>query len=225
MEKRTVHLGDYDTAAHGLWTLTGWQFPEPDVEENLVTVPGRIKGPLDLSTTLTDGEPVYKARPLSITLESSEGDRAARAARISEMVNMLHGRRVPIVLPDHPLHYAMGRLRVEMLYNDLVHASVQITGTCEPWLYAETETVVRVNATATAQNVRLRNAGAMPVVPLVEITAAAGATVTLVFGAFSWGLPAGRYEFPDMVLTPGDHTLTCSGAGSVSITYREAVLR
>ena len=101
MQKRTIKLGDYDTAAHGLWTLTGWEFPEPAPVENLVQVPGRIQGPLDLSTVLTDGEPVYGARTLSIHLESSEGDRPARAARISDMVNRLHGRRVDIVLPDY----------------------------------------------------------------------------------------------------------------------------
>lgn len=224
-KKRTIQLGDYDTAAHGLWTLTGWKFPEPAVEENLVNIPGRAQGPLDLSTALTDGQPVYGSRPLTITLESSEGDRLAREARISEMVNKLHGQRLNFVLPDHPLHYGTGRLSVQTLYNDMAHASVQVTGTCEPWLYAKDETVVQLQATATVQTARLRNAGAMIVVPLVEITAAAGATVSLVFGTYSWALAAGAYELPDLALLPGDHVITYSGAGTAKITYREAVLR
>lgn len=224
-KKRTIQLGDYDTAAHGLWTLTGWKFPEPAVEENLVKVPGRAQGPLDLSTALTDGQPVYGTRPLTITLESSEGDRLAREARISEMVNKLHGQRLNFALPDHPLHYGTGRLKVETLYNDLAHASVQVTGTCEPWLYAKDETVVVLQATATAQTARLRNAGAMIVVPLVEITAEVGATVSLVYGMYSWALSAGAYELPDLALLPGDHVITYSGAGTAKITYREAVLR
>jgi hypothetical protein len=224
-KKRTIQLGDYDTAAHGLWTLTGWKFTEPEVEQNLVNVPGRMLGPLDLSTALTDGWPVYGARPLTITLESSEGTREARAARISDMVTKLHGQRVNFVLPDHPLHYGTGRLQVETLYNDMAHASVQVTGTCEPWLYAKTETVVPLQATSTAQTARLRNAGAMPVVPLVEITAAAGATVSLIFGSYSWALGPGAYKLPDLALLPGDHVVTYSGAGTAKITYREAVLR
>lgn len=225
MKKRTIRLGEYDTAAHGLWTLTAWEFPEPAPEENLVQVPGRLRGPLDLSTVLTDGAPYYKTRPLSITLESSEGDRLAREARISEMVNMLHGHRVDFVLPDHPLYYGTGRLAVKTLYNDLAHASVQVTGSCEPWLYAKDETVVPLTATATAQTTRLRNGGAMPVVPLVEVAAAAGATVNLVYGPHSWALSAGDYRLPDLRLTPGDHVITYSGAGTLTITYREAVLR
>lgn len=225
MKKRTIVLGDYDTAAHGLWTLAAWDFPEPEMEENLVSVPGRIKGPLDLSTALTDGEPSYGARPLTVTLESSEGDRLARAARISEMVNKLHGRRVDIVLPDRPLHYATGRLKVQTLYNDMAHASVQVTGTCEPWLYAREKTVVKLEATAAEQTVMLRNAGAMPVVPVLEITAEEGSSVLLTFGAASVALAAGTYEWPELLLLPGDHYMTYSGAGTASITYREAVIR
>lgn len=223
--KRTVKLGNYDTAADGLWTLTALEFPEPAPEENLVQVPGRVRGPLDLSTVLTAGEPSYGARPLSIKLESSEGDRAARAARISDMVNQLHGRRVDIVLPDRPLHYATGRLTVKMVYNDLAHASVEVAGVCEPWLYAKDETVVQVQATSTEQTVRLRNAGAMPVVPLVTVTAAAGASVNLAFGAHSWALGAGDYRLPALLLTPGDHVVACSGSGALTVRYREAVLR
>lgn len=224
MIKRTIKLGDYDTAAHGLWTLAGWDFPEPVQETNLVAVPGRVKGPLDLSTALTDGEPSYSARVLSIVLESSEGDRLARKARIADMVNMLHGRRVDIVLPDDPLHYATGRLAIKTLYNDPAHASVQVTATCEPWLYAMDETVLPLQATATAQTSLLRNSGAMSVVPLVQIAAAAGASVNLKYRDFSWSLAAGDYKLPDLLLTPGDHVIEYSGTGTLTITYREAVI-
>ena len=225
MIKRTTKLGDYDTAAHGLWTLTAWDFPEPAIEENLVNVPGRLQGPLDLSTALTDGEPRYKARPLTITLESSEGDRLARAARISEMVNKVHGRRLDIVPPDHPLHYATGRLSVQLLYNDMAHASVRVTGTCEPWLYAKEETVLQLQATDTVQTALLRNAGAMAMVPLVEVDAAEGASVMLIYGTSAWALYKGTYKLPDLRLTPGDHVISYGGAGSMTIRYREAVIR
>jgi hypothetical protein len=225
MKKRTVQLGGYDTAAHGLWTLTACEFTEPAPMENLVEVPGRFRGPLDLSTALTGGEPCYGARALSIKLESSEGDRQARAARISDMVNRLHGRRVDIVLPDHPLHYAIGRLTVKTLYNDLAHASVEVVGVCEPWLYANDETVVLLQAAVEEQTVRLRNAGAMPVVPVVEVTAEEGRGVLLGYGEVSRALSAGTYTWPDLLLTPGDHVITYSGVGTLAITYREAVLR
>ena len=110
------------------------------------------------------------------------------------------------------------------MYNDMAHASVKVTGTCEPWLYAREETVVQLQATTEAQAVRLRNAGAMPVVPTLEITAEEGASVLMAFGAATVALSAGTYTWPELLLTPGDHVITYSGAGTVAITYREAVI-
>lgn len=224
MDKRTMRLGDYDTAAHGLWTLSAWDFPAPEVQTNLVSIPGRAKGPLDLSTVLTDGVPLYGARELTATLESSEGDRLARKGRIAELVRKLHGQRVDIVLPDHPDHYATGRLSVRQLYNDPAHAAVQIIGTCEPWLYAKAETIVRLTATTAEQTALLRNVGSMPVVPSVKIEAASGSSVSLGFDNSRVSVSAGTYKWPALLLTPGDHVLTYSGSGTVTITYREAVL-
>lgn len=222
MEKRTIKLGDYDTAANG-WTLAAWDFPAPEVEENLVNVPGRAKGPLDLSTALTDGVPTYGARELTVTLESSEGDRAARLASISAMVNTLHGKRVDIVLPDHPSHYATGRVRVQQLYNDPAHASVQVVATCEPWLYKSNERTGTLNTTSAGRPITLQNDGAMPVVPLVTISGT-GASVNLKYGSYSWTLSAGDYKLPDLLLLPGVNSVTVSGSGTIKFTYREAVL-
>lgn len=145
MQKRSILFGSYNTAAHGFWTLTALEFPTPDPVTHLVQVPGRLTGPLDLSTALTSGEPRYGSRNLRAVFESSEGDRAARQARIEEMINTLHGQRVNIVLPDTPDYYAVGRLTVRQLYNDLAHASVEVTGVCEPWIMKQNPTRVLVS--------------------------------------------------------------------------------
>lgn len=223
MKKRTTILGGYDTAAHG-WTLTHWELPEPAPVENLVQVPGRICGPLDLSTALTGGEPRYGARSLKITLENSEGTRADRLKVISDLVNWLHGQRVNIVPPDYPRAYAVGRLSVRELYNDLAHAAVEITGTCEPWLYIENETVVPLTASTAEQSVTLSNFGVMPVVPLVTVSGDEAA-FQLSYNGNSWVLSAGEYRLSALRLTTGYHDITFSGSGSAVITYREAVLK
>lgn len=225
MQKRSVRLGDYDTASDGLWTLAALDFQEPELETNLVPIPGRTRGPLDLSYVLTEGEPCYGSRSISITLESSEGDRAARQLRISNMINRLHGRRVDIVLPDHPQHYATGRLSVKQSYNDLAHAAVEVSGTCEPWLYSAEETQVVLQATSSEQVAHLTNSGAMTVVPVLEVTAEAGQNILLKYGTASGSFSAGIYSWPTLWLTPGEHEVTYSGAGIMTIKYREAVLR
>lgn len=220
MTKRGLRIGNYNTAAE-LWTLTALAFSDPAQETNYVDVPGRRKGPLDLSAALTDGDPVYGSRTLTATFESSEGTRLEREARISAMVNDLDGLRFNIVLPDDPHHYLVGRVSVAKLYNDLAHASVRVTATCEPWRYNEAETVVALTAATTAKTATLLNSGRLAVVPLLEVR---GGDVVLVYGAHSWGLSAGTYALPDLLLLRGDNVVTYSGAGVLTFTYREAVL-
>lgn len=140
MLKRRIIFDDYDTAAN-FWTLASWSCPEPEPVTDLVEVPGRIDGPLDFSTVLTD-DISYNSRPLDVRLESSEGTRLERKARIDNMVNKLHGQRVKIWLPDDANRYLVGRLSVVMEYNDMAHAAVNVSATCEPWKYDNEETHV-----------------------------------------------------------------------------------
>lgn len=222
MEKRKMIFGSYDTALHGLWTLAEWELTDPEYKQNFIEIPGR-NGPLDLSATLTDGEPRYGSRTLTAVFESSEDDRLARKGRIDIMVNWLSGWRMNIELPDDPEHYLTGRLHVQRLYNDMAHASVQVTAICDPWRYNKTKTVVTLTAATEAQTAVLVNSGRRTVVPLIEITGT-DAEVLLVFGASSWALGPGTYQLPDLELKQGSAEITYSGTGSLNLTYREAVL-
>jgi hypothetical protein len=223
MQKRKFIFGTYDTAAHG-WTLASWTLSGAQHESNLVKVPGR-SGSRDLSTVLTDGEPVYGDRTLTVTLETSEGTRLEREAVIQTMTNWLDGWNVDILMPDDQLHYVKGRLHVERLYNDNAHASVEVSAVCEPWRYNLLETVATLTATPEEQTADLINNGRLTVVPLLRITTAQDTDqVRLVFGSASWALGAGTYKLPDIVLKQGAHPLTYSGAGTVQIEYREAIL-
>lgn len=219
MEKRSITLGSYDTAANG-WTLTSWKLSAAKRKEILVDKPGG-HGHWDLSTVLSDGEPIYEARTLTATLECSEGDRLTREAAIDTMINWLDGWKMNIVLPDKPMQYLSGVVHVERLYNDMAHASVALEVTCDPWRYNAVETVFNLTATATAQTEDIVNPGRLAVVPLLEIT---GGSVSLIFGSNSWVLSPGSYRLPDLRLTHGTHKLTYSGAGTAKITFREAVL-
>jgi hypothetical protein len=164
IEKRKIIFGTYDTAEEGLWTLTGWALSDAEQKTEYLDLPG-ANGRLDVSTALTDGEPVYNDRTLTATFECSEGTRLEREDRISRMVNWLDGWRMNITLPDDPLHYVTGRVHVARLYNDMAHASVQVTATCDPWRYNVTETAVGLQATAAEQTTALINSGRRSMVP------------------------------------------------------------
>lgn len=224
MQKRKIIIGTYDTALEGLWTLAAWTFESAAAQRSYVEVPG-YNGALDLSTALTDGEPCYGNREFEAILESSEGTRMEREERINQMVNRLDGWRFNIILPDDTLHYINGRVRVERLYNDLAHASVRVTATCDPWRYNNSETVVGLNATATEQTVSLINNGRRSVVPTIKvINGNVNLKYTVGTETRSWALNQGEYILGDIYLKPGAAPLHYSGTGQVTLTYREAVL-
>ena len=221
MIKRGMTIGTYDTAATGQWTLTGWEFSPAEQYTNYVEVPGRRKGPLDLSTALTDGDPYYGNRTLTATFESSEGNRLDREARISEMINSLDGYVHEITLPDDRDHHLVGRVHIERLYNDMAHASVVLTAVCEPWRYNNTPTRVELVAEATAKTTKLPNLGRMAVAPLLTVT---GSEALLEYGGSSWALSEGTYTLPELLIPAGGLTIKYSGAGGLIFDYREAVL-
>ena len=217
MKKRAITVGAYDTALNG-WTLARLELSSPDQQTNLVYLPGR-SGPLDLSTALT-GEPVYNSRKLTVVLENSEGDRDYREHLIREIIGELDGLQKQIWLPDDPEHYLQGRVRVARDYNDLAHAAIKVTATCDPWLYSNTEKVVSLTATSTSKTATIVNNGRKGLIPSFKVTS----SVSIKFGNTTWNLSAGTTRLVDLVLAPGSNTLTYSGSGTIQITYREAVL-
>jgi hypothetical protein len=228
MQKRTIILGSYNTAEHG-WTLSALLLSDPEQKTNYVEKTGG-DGSWDLSTAQTDGIPRYKNRTLTASLECSEGTREHREGLINEMVNTLDGLEWKIVLPDRPEHYLFGRLHIAVNYSDHAHAMVTVTGTVEPWLYRERETVVELNAPITsstdAATFYLWNNGRKVVSPRLTVKGVAHLT----FGGVSTDLTTGSYTWPALQLTPGENALIYTGsyAGvdeTLTLTYREAVLR
>lgn len=223
MQKRKIIIGTYDTALEGLWTLTGWSLARAVAQEEYASVPGH-SGYLDLSTALTDGEPYYGSREFEAILESSEGTRLEREERINHMINTLDGLRFNITLPDDTLHYINGRVRVEKLYNDPVHASVRVSATCEPWRYNNSETVVGLIATSNEQTTSLINRGRLSVVPIITVTGAVNIKFEANSETRSWSLGPGEHILGDIYLKTGSAPLKYSGLGEITLRYREAVL-
>lgn len=219
MKKRTLKIGSYDTAANG-WTLTGFKLSDPEQKTNYVDKTGG-DGSWDLSTALTDGIPRYKNRSLTATLECSRGDREYREDLINKLVNQHDGFDRHIVPPDRPDHYVTGRVHIAVNYSDLAHAAVTITATVAPWIYRAQESIVELTATEEPQTVAIQNRGRLAAVPVLTVEG----TVTLKCGVSTIQLTSGSYEWPTLLLTTGLHRLEYSGTGSITLTYREAVLR
>jgi hypothetical protein len=220
---RRFVFGDYDTDIDGQWILTGWEFPQPEVQTNFVSVIGRAKGAIDLSTYLTEGDPRYNNRELTATFEGFEGTRLEREDVIDDMVNRLHGQRVKIIFPDDDSRYASGRIYVRKEYNKLTHAAVTVTAECEPWRYNQAETQISATADEDVRTVVLFNGGRRILVPTVTISGY-DAVVYLTCGDQTWTLETGTYRLPELKLRTGNTILTYYGSGVINFTYREAII-
>lgn len=220
--QRKIIFGDYDSFDTWGLTLTGYKLTDPEYKSNFVPVPGR-DGDLDLSTAMTDGEPRFGNRTLTATFELSSGTRDTRLATFNQIVNALSGRRVAITLPDDSAHYLVGRVSVTVDYCDPYHGALTVTAICEPWRQAFAEKSETLTAASTVKAATLTNAGRRLLVPTLVVSGAE-ASVTITFGTSTWALAAGTYKLPDLLLRPGDNSLTYKGTGTIALTWREAVL-
>lgn len=233
MEKRGFKFGDYDTAEQG-WTLTGWEFTEPELIENYINVPGRLDGPLDASTALTNGDPRYGSRKLTATFEYSETTWYERESFISRMRNYLNGYKCNIYFPGDTLYYATGRPRVEKLYNDLAHASVRVTAICEPWRYSVgTKAVSLTTQDAVEHSKDTINNSHRLSIPTIEVLSGSveisgegdGGRLGTPHTLPAVSLSPGTYQLPDFYILPGETvTLRYTGPSSTILSYKEAIL-
>lgn len=219
MKKRQLILNEYKTAEDGLFTLASCKITKASQVQSFVSVPGRF-APLDFSTVLTDGQPYYGNASLTAVLESSEGTRAERQARIDYMKNLLDGYTAKIVHPDYPGNYMIGRVQVVPDFNGLSYCSVSVSAVLEPWLYNEAETVVKATLPNEVEGKNLLDLTSI----YGTTTTANGATLSCDFdgGITGSGTPTGYvYIFNKGYTLPVDtYTLSFSGNGRyIGSTY------
>lgn len=133
MKRRALILGSYNTALDGLFTTAKLHLETPKIVENYIEVDG-MHGSLDCCEAVT-GTPVYKSRALTAVLETSRGSILERQERIDALIRHAHGKRLPIVHPDYPGRYLMGRIQLQKDFNNLAYGQVSLSAVCEPWFY------------------------------------------------------------------------------------------
>lgn len=189
-----------------------------------VTVP-EMSGALDMTEALT-GRVSYDQRKISFTLfavhdvvanTNSPATEAHFRTVLASLNEYAHGKRLAVYLPDDPDHYFMGRVSVggKSGYNS---GRVKVEVTADPYRYKSSETSLVVYRPGT---ITLTNES-MPAVPTFTASAA-GATIT--FGSVSHTLAAGENRFTDIVLQPGNNSITIASlSGTLTIKYQEGTL-
>jgi phage-related protein len=218
MNWRFFILDKFNTWHDWRCTVTAKSVPPAEPKTNYVEIDG-AHGALDLSEALTGG-PVYGTRTVTASFMCSEGTHREREALLRRIRTALHGRRVPIIEPDDPDHYFLGRVKVVDPVNNLAYMTFTIEAVCDPWRYAVNETNRAVTVNGSSVDLVIRNEGDQTLCPVITVAG----SVSLTFDGVTTKLKAGGYKVTSLRLANGPNVITVAGSGSVVFTYREAVL-
>lgn len=223
MNHRFFILDKFHTWYDWRCTVTAKDIPDAEPKTNYVSIDG-AHGALDLTEALAGG-PVYSDRTLTASFMCSEGNHKERETLLREIRRALHGRKIKIIEPDDPTHYFLGRVSIKEYTNHLAYLEFTIEAICDPWRYAVNETNRVVNSLAGVTTcVVLNNHGCKVLRPTLRVVGAGTGSVTVSCRGAAVALGDGLYYTPAIKLTPGANVVEVSGAGVVTIIYREADL-
>ena len=199
--------------------------PEPQI--NKVDIPMR-DGSIDLTEALT-GDIKFKDR--KITLNFTVTDRSTWSAKVSEIQNYLHGKRLKIVFDEDLAFYYLGRVSVNKWETDKAIGSLVIECDVEPFKYDMFSSAVEWEWDIFDFNEGIINETGQLIVdgettiPLIcrrkrmfpIFTASTAMTVE--FEGEVFDLAKGKQKLYGLFLNEGVNELTFKGNGTVSIDY------
>lgn len=200
------------------WLRETVNFPTPQSQSNTIMVPGR-NSPIRFTEAL--GRVAYQPRSFDMTF-SMLGVRVDFDSLVSTVVNRFAGKLCRVTLAEDPTLFALGTLEAEPTY-DPKTGKGQLVLSCtdaDAFLYHTEETIVRVTGSGTAI---LAN-NYMPVVPVITTTAETTLRWSVDGESVAKTVSAGKWEIPELELRHGDNTVSITGEGITTFTYREGRL-
>ncbi|MBQ9248948.1 MAG: hypothetical protein IJ179_01105 [Oscillospiraceae bacterium] len=200
------------------WLREAVDFPTPQSQSNTIVVPGR-NSPIRYTEAL--GRVAYEPRSFEMTF-TMLGRRAYFDDLVSNVVNRFAGRLCQVVLTEDPTIFAVGTLEAAPSYSPLTGRGELILS-CDDgdsFLYHTEETIVSITGGGT---IVLAN-DYMPLVPAVMATAETTLRWAIDGESFIKTISAGTWEIPELELRHGNNTVSVTGEGVVTFTYREGRL-
>ena len=193
------------------WLRETVDFPTPQSQSNTITVPGR-NSPIRFTEAL--GRVAYQPRSFDMTF-SMLGDRADYDRLVSAAVNQFAGKLCRVTL-------ALGTLEAAPSYDPLTGKGSLVLSCTDgdAFLYYVEETVESITGSGT---VILHN-DYMPVVPVITTTAETTLRWAIDGESFHKTVSAGTWEIPELELRHGDNTVSVTGEGTTTFTYRQGRL-
>lgn len=225
-----VTIGEKHTYRDWGLVCTKIEIADPERKTYLVSVPGR-DGDLDLSEALT-GEANYGNRELKMEFIRREKEFARWHVKYSDILDYCHGQRRRIILDSDRGYFYDGRMKAETDkdFKGAEHITVMVEAEpyklerysgIEKWVWDDfcfEDGIIRnyldlqVNGTM-ALMIPGRRKKAVPVFECSE-------AMIVEYAGQTYNLPAGRSKILDLRLGEGEHVLTFTGSGTVSIDYR-----
>lgn len=113
--------------------LATYYIPEPDVKDSRISIP-YASGTVDL--TESAGYVPYEDRKgVSFTFLIKNANYEEYYIALHKLANMLHGRKLKVILDSDPSYYYDCRLHVDPTKTDKNFAHITITGTANPFKY------------------------------------------------------------------------------------------
>lgn len=200
----------------------------PEVKENKIEIPG-ADGYLDLTDTFGTR---YENREIKIECDLEDKSYPNWAAVISSLANYLHGKKRKLVLDWDDGFYYVGRGEIEPEKDNRRYSELKLTFDCEPYKYEFTASdeewlwdpfdledgVIREYANLTVNGSLKLTVIGSPMSTVPKIIASAAMTVE--YEGETYQLEAGENYLPEVEITEGEHTMTFTGNGTVSVSYR-----
>lgn len=208
-------------------------FAMPEVKNNFVDVPGADSG-IDLSEVLS-GYPVYKNRNGSFKF-IVDPNHSEWSAKLSEIMNYLHGKRLRAILTDESDYFYEGRFWVDSWESGSNVSSITIgydvepykrnvVGTLDEWIWDsfnfETGVIQNYKLVEVNGEITLTIIGdTQRVSPIFTSTA----DMTLTYNGTTYPIKKGTSKIYGVTFGSGSNTVTIKGTGTISIDYRRGSL-
>lgn len=222
-----VKIGDYIMSDFGLGLL-GVELGEAQVQTKTVDILG-MNGSLDLSEAVT-GYPLYKNATHKLTFDFKDGNYDAWVAKSSELKGKIHGKRLSVVLGNDRYYYdarvSVDTSKINQHYSQIVITldakpyKLAIRSSVEDWIWDifnfETDVIRDYRDINVPGNIVIIG----DVMPACCVFDCSDEGVTVTYEGISCVLPKGKSTVPDILITEGEHVMTFTGSGTVSVEYR-----
>lgn len=230
-----VTIGDYHTWKDWGLILQEVTVSSPEKKQYIVDIPG-ADGVLDLSSFLTNGDEKFENRIIRLKLAAETPSYTSMFLKASKILNLIQGKKKKIILDDDRSYYYIGTCFIDKDRINPMITTFEIEIDIEPYKYERFSSLekwvwdvfcfedgiirnykdLQVKGTRTLLIPGRRK----KVVPVFECSEA----MKLEYDGQSYDLPVGKSKILDLELGTGEHFLTFTGEGIVSVDYRGGCL-